>query len=286
MLYSNSGNGQATPTNELNGFINDGFNIGNASSVNDGGAGDTFAAWTWRAGGAAVNNTDGNTASVVSANVAGGFSIVTHVGNGQGAATIGHGLNGIPDMVITKSSSLFNDWGVAHVGMPNKIAYLQSANAAFSGGGSNGLAGYQSAMTSTTFGFTPGSNGQGVNNVNSNGQSYVAYCWKSIPGYSKFDSYVGNGSTNGPIVNLGFEPAFLMFKVVSTGPGNWIMIDNKRATSNPRTPHLRANTNSQDDTGANEYVDFTSTGFQPKGVSNYNNNASNQTYIYMAFAAE
>ena len=36
--------------------------------------------------------------------------------------------------------------------------------------------------------------------------------------------------------------------------------------------------------GSNEYVDFTSTGFQPKGVSNYNNNSLNQTYIYMAFA--
>ncbi|MDB4318401.1 hypothetical protein N9972_01510, partial [bacterium] len=111
----------------------------------------------------------------------------------------------------------------------------------------------------------------------------INYCFHSVPGYSKISSYVGNGSTTGPIIDLGFEPAFLMYKC-SSQVGNWIIVDNKRATSNPRTPHLRANTNSTDDSGSNEYVDFTSTGFQPKGVSNYNNNSLNQTYIYMAFA--
>ena len=223
-----------------------------------------------------TRNTEGTIESTVSANVAAGFSIVGYTGNGTAGSTVGHGLASTPEMVIVKSltSTANQSWSVYHVETgPTKSITLELTNTPYTN------IGYWNNTSPTSIDFTLGN--YAVSNQNN--ANYIAYCWHSVAGYSKISSYVGNGNTTGVLQELGFEPAFLMFKCV-TQSGNWIMIDNKRATSNPRTPHLRANTTGQDDYGANEYVDFTSTGFQPKGVSNYNNNSDGQTYIYMAFA--
>jgi hypothetical protein len=42
--------------------------------------------------------------------------------------------------------------------------------------------------------------------------TYIAYCFNSVEGYSKFGSYTGNGSADGPFVYTGFRPAFVMVK--------------------------------------------------------------------------
>ena len=223
-----------------------------------------------------TRNTEGTIEGTVSANVAAGFSIVGYTGNGTAGSTVGHGLASTPEMVIVKSltSTANQSWSVYHVETgPTKSITLELTNTPYTN------IGYWNNTSPTSIDFTLGN--YAVSNQNN--ANYIAYCWHSVAGYSKISSYVGNGNTTGVLQELGFEPAFLMFKCV-TQSGNWIMIDNKRATSNPRTPHLRANTSGQDDPGANEYVDFISTGFQPKGVSNYNNNSDGQTYIYMAFA--
>jgi hypothetical protein len=38
--------------------------------------------------------------------------------------------------------------------------------------------------------------------LNGNGNNYVAYCFAEVEGYSKFGSYTGNGSSDGPFVLL------------------------------------------------------------------------------------
>ena len=45
----------------------------------------------------------------------------------------------------------------------------------------------------------------------------------------KFDSYEGNGSSDGTFVHLGFRPAMVIFKRTDTAE-NWIIADNKRDT--------------------------------------------------------
>ena len=223
-----------------------------------------------------TRNTEGTIESTVSANNDLGFSIVSYTGNGTAGSTVGHGLASTPEMIIVKSltTTANQSWSVYQVNVGNNGSLtLELANTPYYD------IGYWNNTSPTSSVFTLGN--YAVSNQNN--ADYIAYCFASKPNYSKTGSYVGNGSTTGPTVTLGFEPAWLMFKC-TTQSGNWIIIDNKRATSNPRTPHLRANSNAQDDFGVNEYVDFTSTGFQPKGVSNYNNNSSGQTYIYLAFA--
>ena len=58
--------------------------------------------------------------------------------------------------------------------------------------------------------------------VNNNGNDMIAYCFASVAGYSSIGSYTGNGSTNGPIVNTGFEPAFVIIKRTDSSD-NWSM---------------------------------------------------------------
>ena len=77
--------------------------------------------------------------------------------------------------------------------------------------------------------------------TNENGINFIAYCFKSIKGYSKVGSYNGNGSaTDGPFIYTGFKPAFVMTKVgyANSGSdfaGNWNIFDNIRDGYNPTT---------------------------------------------------
>ena len=54
--------------------------------------------------------------------------------------------------------------------------------------------------------------------------TYVAYCFTSIKGYSKFGTYTGNASADGQFVYTGFNPAWLMTKRIS-GSGQWSIND-------------------------------------------------------------
>jgi hypothetical protein len=118
----------------------------------------------------------------------------------------------------------------------------------------------------------------------------VAYCFSSVAEFSKFGSYTGTGSaTDKPIINTGFEPAFVMIKAVSTGgssPYNWSMYDNKRNTSNPRDKILEANKNDDEITASTTYVDFLTNGFQIGPATSGRVNGTGVTYLYMAFASD
>jgi hypothetical protein len=69
-------------------------------------------------------------------------------------------------------------------------------------GGGGGIA-YMSS--STVFSFVTGSSD--TSNSNPAG-TMIAYCFSEVEGYSKFGSYTGNGSADGPFVYTGFRPAW------------------------------------------------------------------------------
>ena len=84
-----------------------------------------------------------------------------------------------------------------------------------------------------------------------------------------------------------------MVKLTSAIDGQWVIYDNKRSTTNPRTKKLAANSSaSENDSsvtgGATAHqVNFLSNGFEllQSGTS-VNTNKSGQTYIYLAIAAD
>ena len=133
------------------------------------------------------------------------------------------------------------------------------------------------SVSSTTFGVKGG-----YNPVSASGETYVAYCWTDIPGYSKFGSYTGNGSSEGTFVHLGFRPAFLMVKKTS-GANSWVMFDVKRSTTNVIDNYLIAEGADVDNTNSAVDVDFLSNGVKFRSGYDIVNAGD---YIYMAFAEQ
>jgi len=276
-LYSNNLNSEGTDGDVLTAIGASSFTVGNSNYSNYG----TLVAWTWKANaGSTSSNTSGSITSTVQANTTSGFSIVTYTGTGS-SATVGHGLGVAPKMVIIKyrSGPLSNWlWFAYHIGLSNYNYALRlqatDAQTLFSSG-------FQAYPTSSV--LSMGSEGA----INYNGNAYVAYCWAEIAGFSRFGSYTGNGSSDGPFVFTGFSPKYLMIKSSSIA-GEWAIYDVPRDLYNPMGlggGRLRANT-ADAETGADsaQYIDFLSNGFKIRNTSGFDNQ-SGATYIYAAFAS-
>jgi hypothetical protein len=263
----------------------DGFTSWNSDGVTFNGSGSggnfntstrTYAAWLWRANGAGVSNTDGSITSTVSANQTAGFSIVTYTGTGANA-TVGHGLGVAPKMVIVKKRTAggggATDWGVYHSAIGNTGGLrLNLTNAQVTGQVS-----WWNNTTPTSAVFSIGT----MINHNDSGDTYVAYCFAEIPGYSKFGSYVGNGSADGPFVWCGFRPRYVLIKDI-TSAANWILWDVARDTYNVVGTNLYPNSSAAD-TASGGALDLTANGFKMRTAgAGYNTNT--ETFIFAAFA--
>ena len=234
----------------------------------------TYVGWCWKAGGTGVSNSDGSITSTVSANTEAGFSIVTYAGSGSNA-TIGHGLDEAPQVLFVKTRTSADHWAVYHHSVGNtKILYLNLTNSPATS--SN----YWNDTTPTSTVFSIGSD----NKTGKSGDNYVAYCWHEVPGYSKFGSYKGNGSADGPFINLGFRPAWFLQKKTS-GTGGWYLFDNKRSGFNVDNDMLLPNaTDAEYDGDTYPRLDFVSNGIKWRDAGSSVHNAANATYVYMAFA--
>ena len=264
---------ELTDTNILTSFDTDGFTLGDdaISNLN----GNTHVAWNWKAGGTAVSNTDGSITSSVSANTTAGFSIVKYTGTGTNSDTVGHNLGTTPSMIIAKGLDA-REWYVQHQAISSGTLILNTNGAVSTSFPSGWI---NESPTSSVFSFTAGGGGT-TNNVNNSGTDFIAYCFADKAGFSKFNSFTGNGSTDGTFVYLGFKPSFLLIKNASVGE-SWTMLDTKRDI-NPNAKVLWPNDNyaEYDET---QGVDFLSNGFKIR-ESATGFNGSGNTIIYMAFA--
>ena len=233
--------------------------------------------WAWNAGTTTdPSNNDGSIQSEVRANTTAGFSCVSYSGSGS-TDTIGHGLSSPPQFIIAKNRENTFDWGVYHVSAGPTV-YLK-------------LNWGDSTSTQATWQNTaPTSSVFYVGNYNSVNQGpaedYTAYCWTSVPGYSKFSRYEGNNSADGPFIALGFRPAMILIKNIDTNSTNWAIYDNKRDTFNGATKVLAADSsgggNANDGWQSSNPVDFLSNGFKLRNTTGEVN--GNYTYIYAAWA--
>jgi hypothetical protein len=253
-------------------FNSDGFTLDGDGDTGFQGSGTSMVSWAWKAnGGTTASNTDGSITSTVQANTDAGFSIVTYGGTGS-AATLGHGLADTPDVIIFKNRDDTNVWATYHQGIGNNEKLVLNTTAAEDEDGS-----FMNGTLPTSSVFSVGASV----NTNGSGDNYVAYCFAEKQGYSKFGSYVGNGSADGPFVYTGFKPAFLIMKRTDS-TGNWVMFDTKRDTHNVTKHRLFPNLGNADNTTRN-YIDLLSNGFKMRDTD-VDHNASAATIIYMAFA--
>jgi hypothetical protein len=236
-------------------------------------SGETYVAWNWKANGAGVTNTAGTITSTVSANTTSGFSVVTYTGNGAAGPSVGHGLGAVPKMIILKqrASATNYNWFVYHQAIGNtQYLLLNSSNPA-----SSGVSAWNNT-TPTSSVFTIGSYAE----VNNSGSTFVAYCFSEVPGYSKFGSYTGNGSSDGPFVFCGFRPAYVMIKN-TTQSGGWMLWDDMRSPTNVADDLLYANLSIAEQVYTG--LDLTANGFKIRNTSS-DFNWNGDTYIFAAFA--
>jgi len=281
VIFSNTTDAEQNPGAQLdittNGFISTyrSANLANNQSAA------TYVGWQWKAGGTvtAGNNTVGTITSTVSANTTAGFSVVTYTGNGTGGATIGHGVQvgGVataPSFIIVKNrSTTATDWECYQITLGN--TYRIRLNRAFAAD-TGGALWANTTPTSTVFSVASDLD------VNSSGQTYVAYCWAPVAGYSAFGSYTGNGSADGPFIYTGFRPRWLMIKS-STEATSWLVYDSSRNTYNFTGANLRPNLADVEGTQTANLLDFVSNGIKIRGDNTGSIN-NTQTYIYAAYA--
>jgi len=270
-LQSNTTAAEGT-NNGITAFNSNGFSVGAVGDTNSNTA--TIVGWQWNAGGSTVTNTSGTISAQVRANTTAGFSVVTYTGTGANA-TVGHGLGVVPSMMIFKNRTGVYNWAVYHASLANASTTLDFTTAAADG--TNATTFNATAPTSSVFSL--GTNDR----VNRSTNTFVAYVFAPIAGYSAFGSYTGNGSADGTFVFLGFEPRWVMIKRTDT-TGDWQMYDTSRAPINVASNTLYANgAFAEDSNTANRALDLLSNGFKLRASASFLN-ASGGTYIYMAFA--
>ena len=284
-LHSDGNGTDHSNGNRLSSFDSNGFSIGtNGGDDGINPSGGSLVAWAWDAGSSTVTNTDGNITSSIRVSTTAGFSIVTYSGNGSNGQTVGHGLGVAPSTIILKCRTANQNWRVWHKSLAadgSKRLILDQTNASENAGFLN-----DTAPTSSV--FTLGNSDEAWNE---SGDTYVAYCFSEIPGYSAFGKYTGNGGAgsgvDGACIYTGFRPAWIMVKR-SSASENWCIWDDVRNSNvNPNGRILRPDSNTNEGgqiTGSSGHaIDFLSQGFRCRtGESKINSNGS--TYVYWAFA--
>ena len=252
-------------------FNSDGFTVGSHSDSNLNAK--SLVAWQWKAnGGTTSSNSSGDITSTVQANTTAGFSIVTYTGNGNDGDTVGHGLSGNWDLCILKNRGQTDYWTYSNTGTNQVLLLHDNVQQA------NHSTAYMSKASGVIGLVAAGDLGM----VNGNSETYVAYVFKEIQGYSKFGNYKGNGNADGAFIYTGFAPAFVMTKRTD-GSDHWRIVDNSRDPFNDGTyKGLKMNdTDTESDAGTRGF-DFLSNGFKLRTTDTDTN--GDNSYTYMAFA--
>jgi len=273
-LFSNSTGTEETYATAITSFDTDGFTIGSQYNINEDNK--SMVAWNWKANGSGSSNTNGSiNTTKTSANVDAGFSISTYTGTGVNG-TIGHGLSKPPEMVIVKErGDDTGNWYVWHTGFAATDGIFLNLTSAKA---TSDTYWNDTAPTSSVFSVGTNTDINGTTGTD----TYVAYCFHSVDGYSKCSSFVGNGNVDGTFIYTGFRPAFVLVKE-SSNTGYWVLHDTSRSPTNVALGTLYPNGAEAEDTSTAYQIDILSNGFKQRNTSG-STNTSGATHIYIAFA--
>jgi hypothetical protein len=251
----------STVTNRgVTAFNSNGFDLG--SSVAGNRLGDDFSSWTFR-------------------KAEKFFDVVTYTGDGT-LRNIPHNLGSTPAVIIVKTTSNTGNWYVQHTSLgPTKSVFLDTTSAATTRPEWGNTAPTDSVFTV---------DGTTVTATNYSGRTYVAYLFASDAGgfgddgsesIIKCGSYTGNGNSDGPDINLGFEAQWVMIKRTDASGNDWVMMDIMRGMPmDSGGAYLRANLSNAE--AATAYMQPTPTGLKVRGTGSAQANANGATYIYIA----
>ena len=210
------------------------------------------------------------------------FDVVTYTGNGGTQQNIPHNLGSSPNCIIVKRTDAAGDWYVAPMVLSNWNNDYLVLNSTAAKVSSSDIWQGTSGKSSTTFGVRDGST------VNISGATYVAYLFAHDAGgfgdagtdsVVSCGSYTGNGSSTGPVIDLGWEPQWVLIKAAGLDVG-WYFADNMRGMPVGSADQLLQPNSSGAEFGF-EVISPTATGFQLT-TSNSAINENTVTYIYIA----
>ena len=291
-LHSNDTPAEVTNMNTVQRFLQRGVQVGNDVEVNT--ANESYVLWQWLVGDSATTGTSigagsistgvPSLASTALVADAGHFAVISYTGNATSGATIGHGMSAAPEMIWIKERDNANGWIVgSDVAGYTKMLRLDTGDVATTDSGS-----FNDAAPSSTL-ITLGSN----NGTNRASGKMSCYAFRSVPGVCKVGSYTGNGdgtgsdTVDGPYVNCGFKPRWILFKWVTGGSlsgEGWVLKDTARQIINPNDDAdlIPSGTNAEA-AGATHGADILSDGFKLRGGGGAVNK-DGATYLYMAIA--
>ena len=260
-LLSNSTNAEGTLSTGLTSFNANGFTHGSHM-----GAGNDVVSWTF-------------------AKQEKFFDVVTYTGTNPTPQNISHNLGSVPGMIIVKKTSAGDPWIVYHRSSnASPEDYYLRLNETFAA--ANNVNTWNSTAP-TDSQFTVGID----NTVNENNATYVAYLFAHNDGDGIFGesgdqdiikcgSYNGSDHRSKEVVELGFEPQFVLIKNI-TSTRNWQICDIMRGMPyGSNSAALEPNTSSAEALDA-AAPNPTATGFFfPTRQGEYNEAGS--TFIYIA----
>lgn len=265
-LNSGSSNASTAYTNAITQFNASGFTVTSRTPVNA--SPESYVSWTFR-------------------NQPNFFYCTTYTGNGVAGRVIPlpTGWTQVPGCIIVKRTDNTGEWWVWHRSATNTSGVPGEGGSAYSflqlnsTAASNRTTVVWNGTNPTSSGITVGSHASS----NESGAGYVMYVFghdTSANGMIQCGSYTGNGSVAGPVVNLGWEPQWLLTKD-SSGTNNWFIFDQARGFTTGTTNDglIQANNGSQE-LSSNRFEPL-SNGFAPTSTNPDVNN-SGSIYIYIA----
>ena len=253
------------PSRSVSTFNSDGFTLQSSSDTQFNESGVTYASWTFR-------------------KAPRFFDCVEYTGTG-GARTVDHNLGTTVGSLIIKKTDTSENWYVYHRGVnfgatQFPLLVLNTTAAA----SANKELINSTEPTDAVFSV--------ASDLNTSGGTYVAYLFAHDPlgpsedgsdGLIACGSYTGDGTTDGSnVVDVGFEPQWLMVKASST-TGNWYLLDTMRgltAVGAVGDRDLAANSSGAEGNPSGKFY-VTQNGFA--AAANVGPvNQSGQTYIYIA----
>ena len=270
-IYPNDNGFGDTLTNGLKSFNSNGFTVGNHGNHNT--SSNPYVAYSFR-------------------KAPGFFDVVTWTGNQTANRKISHSLGSVPGAIWIKrlggsTGTNVSDWVCYNRGSDseqypqNFLQFLNRNVAASNDGAGNYL--YNSAPTADE--FTIGSHFT----VNASGNDYIAYVFAhndaqfgegGDQSIIKCGYYSGNDSSNGTVVNLGWEPQWILIKR-NNNSEDWMLFDTMRGIrSNLYDLDFRINDASAE-ADNRDWIDVNATGFQLKSPWAHVN-ASGSRYTYIA----
>lgn len=258
--YLTSGTTAAEVTDTSNGliaFLPNGFRVGATGTWNT--SAESLMSWGWKRG------------------VTAGFDIVSYTGDNTSNRNISHGLGVAPGFAIVKRTDSTSNWWTWHQRFSGNTTF-QPLN----GSGGVGAA----TTTNTPWGTGNWSASQfmvtnnATENANASSGAYIAYLFAEVDGFSRFGSYTGNNSSDGPHVWCGFRPRFVLLKNVNAA-SQWRLYDATRDAYNVVGNSFRANDTQAEASAA--ALDFLANGFKIRTTGTDHNDSGNM-FIFAAFS--